>query len=72
MGKLGLNMVNQNIVNHNPAQFGLIKRRSFVLQLLAGTLGTIYKSLEEGEQVNMVNTVYEKAFHHVDDGLLLR
>ena len=51
--------------------FGLRKRRSFVLQLLV-TLATIYKSLEEGKQVNMVYTDYEKAFDHVDHGLMLR
>ena len=36
------------------------------------TLETIYKSLEEGKQDNMVYTDYEKTFDHVDHGLLLR
>ena len=55
----------------SPAQFGFRKRRSCVLQLLV-TLETIYKSLEEGKQINMVYTDFEKAFDHVDHGILLR
>ena len=52
-------------------QLGFRKRRSCVLQLLV-TLQTIYKSLEEVKQVNMEYTDYEKAFDHVDHGLLLQ